>query len=178
MASVTQVKGLPELRAKFAQIGSDVGKGVLRKGAGAGARVVKAAIALLIPTGATGALKRAEIIKFVREASNDTQAEYIVTFRRGKKFQKGAVSKSGRVNRSARDAYYAPFVERGHRTRPAKTGTYRGGKSRPGQPARSAAKSSDVQGVFFMKRGIEASQHNALDAMVSTMKIEIDKVVG
>ncbi|MGH7785087.1 MAG: hypothetical protein ACREO5_14765, partial [Candidatus Binatia bacterium] len=50
-----------------------------------------------------GTLRRAAITKFVATASNATQVEYIVTFRKGPRQQKGG-----------RDAFYASWVEFGH----------------------------------------------------------------
>jgi HK97 gp10 family phage protein len=113
MATLVHVKGLEELKAKFAQLPKDMNAKVLRSGVAAGARVVKTAAIANAPIGdsrrghVAGTLKRAAIIKFLPAASNDTQVEYIVTFRMGKRQQ-----------RFHRDAYYASWVEFGHKIVP------------------------------------------------------------
>lgn len=151
------VHGLPELKAKFAAVEREVGKVVIRRGAGAGAKTVKQGIGPFVPV-KSGTLKRSLIVKFDRAKSNDTQALYVVTFRQGKRLQKGAVFKRGsryfkRV--VSLDAFYAPFVEHGHRVR-GNSGTF-------------------VEGKYFFRDGLRATSNQALQTMVTTMDGEIAK---
>lgn len=176
------VKGLPELKAEFARVSRDVGKVVLRRGASAGARVVRAAILPLVPI-KSGVLARSLLTKYVRERSNDKQSFYIVTFRRGKKLQVGAIThRKGKTFRRvlSQDAYYAPWVERGHKIvkRSRRIGTYRG-KARYATTiaSRRSGTSGRVPGKFFVKRAAASSAQGALTAMVSTMTAEINKAL-
>jgi HK97 gp10 family phage protein len=182
MALRVVVKGLPELKAKFAQIGRDVAKQALRKGGSAGAKIAKQSIKALAPRGATGTLQRAIITKFVRENSDDNQAMYIVTARQGKRLQKGAaIGRKGKVRRASADAYYAKWVERGHRIVPrsARIGTKHGkAQYRETLRARRGRAGGMVPGRFFMARGFAASKERAVSGMVAAMRAEVDKVLG
>lgn len=105
MSETVKVAGLAELRANLQALPAEIQQKVLRRGVAAGAAVIRAAAKNLAPV-KSGTLRRASIIKFIRKESNATQVKYIVTFRRGKSQQK-----------SNRDAFYASFVEFGHRSR-------------------------------------------------------------
>lgn len=173
----TRIIGLDELKGRFAQLPTEIGKKVLRKGAGAGARVIKAAEIAGAPE-KSGRLKRAAIIKFVREQSTDDQALYVVTFRQGKKQQavkRGRGAKQTIVNL---DAFYAKWVERGHRIvgRRKKGGTKRA-RGRALRALRSAS-SGRVLGLFFFAKALAASSDKALRAQVDTMLTEIRKLPG
>lgn len=179
----TRLLGLDELRRTFAQLPGDLGKKVLRRGAGAGARVIKPAVIEEAPQAArphrkgvpTGVLKRAAIIKFVREQSNDEQATYIVTFRQGKKAQRAG---KGGTNV---DAYYAKYVERGHKIVPRskRIGIDRRGRAINAVTKRQRQKESNrfVPGKFFFAKAVERTQAAALRAMVETMNEEVRKVL-
>lgn len=160
---MTVVRGLPELKAEFARVEKEVRTRVVRRGASAGARTMKTAIAPRIPV-RSGTLKRSLLIKFAREKSNDTQALYVVTFRQGKKLQRGAITKRGgkffkRV--LSQDAFYARWVEHGHKLRRKK-----GGSS-----------SGSVPGKFFFRDGVRGAAPAALQKMVDVMSAEITKIV-
>lgn len=155
------VKGLPELKAEFIRIERAVATRVLRKGGSAGAKVVKAAVAQKVPV-KSGVLKRSLLVKFAREKSNDTQALYIVTFRQGKKFQAGAVTKrKGKFFKRvlSQDAFYARWVEAGHHLR------------------RKGESVGYVQGRFFMRDGVRSSAGPAAQKMVDVMTSEINQVI-
>lgn len=112
-----EVKGLAELKRKLDQIPRDIAKKLLRRGVGTAAGEAKRAAQGLAPY-RTGVLKRSAIVKFDRTQSNATQAVFLVTFRRGKKLQAGAaIGKRGKVRRTSADAFYASWVEFGHKDR-------------------------------------------------------------
>lgn len=113
-----QIQGLDALKAKFKSLPSEMAQKVLKKGVAAGARFVRDVERQTAPIAARpvrrgrgivtapGTMRRAAIIKFVREDSSATQIEYIVTFRQGKRSRK-----------SGTDAFFARYVDLGHRTR-------------------------------------------------------------
>jgi hypothetical protein len=113
---------MQELQRNFALISQAVGaKRIVRRGAAAAAQVVKRATIQNVQNlprrsrESTGTMARAVIVNFRRDESNETQAVYIVTFRRGKA-QQAHLTKKGRRTAN-RDAFYAPFVEFGHGVR-------------------------------------------------------------
>jgi HK97 gp10 family phage protein len=178
MAEFRHIKGLDELKAKFAFVSREAGKTVLRKGASAGAQVIKRAVIPNIPVAPAphrkgqqpGVLKRSILVKFIREQSNETQAMFVVTFRQGK-----------RMTAKGRDAFYAKWVERGHRIVPRsrRIGTYRGkALNAKTLRARRADASGFVPGRFFFRDSIAASQRAAGDKIVLVMTEEMKKVIG
>lgn len=179
----TKIIGLDELKARFALLPTDISKKVLRKMGSAGARVIKTAVIAGTPVAAQphrrgvspGLLRRAAIIKFVREQSSVDQATYIVTYRQGKKAQ--SIGKR-QVNL---DAFYARWVERGHKIVPRskRVGT-RGGKARYAESkrARQQKAAGRVAGLFFFAAALRVSQAKALTAMVDTGSSEIRRLDG
>lgn len=175
MADLQFVKGLDDLKRRLDQIGRETGRKVLRSGVAAGARVVKNAAIAAAPVGssrkghAAGTLKRAAIIKFVPDMSNDTQVEYIVTFRKGKRQQK-----------YSRDAFYASWVEFGHKIVPrsAKAVSLKGFlRNKRTLRNRRAAATGRVEPHRFLGPAFESSKQNALTAMVDAIKRGLDKLV-
>lgn len=175
MATLVHVKGLEELKAKFAQLPKDLNAKVLRSGVAAGARVVKAAAIANAPIGdsrrghVAGTLKRAAIIKFLAAGSNDTQVEYIVTFRMGKRQQ-----------RFHRDAYYASWVEFGHKTVPrsAKAVNLRGLlRNQRTLRSRRRAASERVPPHRFLGPAWEATKDAALNAITEATSRALDRAL-
>lgn len=157
MATVTKVQGLEELKATLAKLPIEIGRKVLRQGTSAGAAKLKGFLKAEVPQ-RTGTLQRSAIIKFVRENSNDTQAVYIVTFRRGKKAQaRSATSKkTGKTRQVAnKDAFYASYVEFGHKVVPRKS---KGGGQRPSGRTR-------VEGKHYLRDSFQKHQDDAIEAM-------------
>ena len=184
MAVTVTVHGLPELKAMFARIPAEVGKKVLRRGVSAGTKIVKKAVLIRTPISKAGerkrgkfavqpgTLRRALLIKFVREQSGDTQAMYFVTFRQGRTQQKGG-----------RDAYYAKWVERGHKNVARYKGKYtdykiRGRGRLHGLTLRRKAATTYTPPHPFLAPGFAASQGQATRAIVDTMLAEIKKLPG
>lgn len=168
------VKGLPELRARFKAVDAEVGRKVLRTGGAAGSRVIRDAVKAAAPVRKQtrrygrfqvppGTLKAATLQKFIREQSNATQATYYVTFRQGKRFQK-----------TGRDAYYAKWVERGHRI----VGRRPKGTLRRIHRETAAASGRFVPGRYFMARAAAANASAAAQKAVDAMDRAIRKVPG
>lgn len=167
------VKGLPELRQKFKQISDDVGTKVLRRGGAAGASLLRDAVKAAAPIRKKvkrygrfqvppGTLKAAAIRKFVRQESNLTQATYIVTFRQGKRYQK-----------TGRDAFYAKWVERGHRIVPRRKKV-----TRLRDLVRAQKSGGFVAGRYFMARAVTANVDAAAQKTVDAMDTAIRKIAG
>ena len=174
------ISGLDDLKQKWAALPDKVGKKVLRKGAGAGAQVVKAAEIAGAPV-KSGRLKAAFLVKFVRELSNDDQATFIVTIRQGKKQQQLNRGRGKNARLVNLDAYYAKWVERGHKNvaRAKKTDLrLTGRRRRRNLAARRRASNSVTEPHPFFAPALQSSQAKALDAMVSTMSTEIAKAIA
>lgn len=117
MDFTVKLEGFKELAEALRQLPERAGKNLLRAGVAAGAAEIRQEAkknALAIKR--TGTLARSIYQKQIAELSNATKQTFFVGARRGKKYQK--VGKKG----LSADAYYAPFVEFGHFTRPSKGG--------------------------------------------------------
>jgi len=171
MPELSYVKGLDELKALFARLPVDVRTKVIRRGVSRAASEVKKAAAAAapqasrpIPRGKSrpatqpGTLKRAAIIKLLRELSGEDQIAYGVTFRQGRKAQA-----------KGRDAFYASWVERGHKIVPrsAKVRTLQGKRrSAVALAKRRAGASGFVPGRFFLAQSFGATRARAIEVMV------------
>ncbi len=165
MAETVTITGLAELNNRLKELPVKLQKTIIRKslGASGAAGVIKKAAIANAPV-RTGRLKAAAIVKFLRDKSNDTQSAYIVTFRRGKRAQ--------RVGKKAlnRDAFYASWVEFGHRIVPRRR---RGGKGR----RRGAAATGSVPGRHFLARAFATAGRQALDVFESKLRAGFDAAV-
>lgn len=179
----TRLLGLADVKRRFAQAPADVSKKTLRRGASAGARAMKPVVIAETPQAdrphrkgvMPGLAKRAVIIKYARELSNDDQATFLVTYRQGKRAQR--VGKRG----ANLDAYYVKYVERGHKIVPRsrRVGTDRRGRAINAVTKRERqrlAGENRVPGKFFFARAIARSQAAALHAMVDTMSDDLRQV--
>lgn len=182
MAEVVYVQGLRELHLKFAQLPGDLQKKGLRGALSAAARQARDAARALAPRGKgpkrrngqtvpAGTLKRSALVSFDRKQSNETQAVYIVTFRRGKKQQKGN-----------RDAYYASWVEFGHRIVPrkAKASSWkrrRGLVSRFSLAGRRASATGTVAGKRFLTNSFAAGQERYVQTFERVLRTKFDEAV-
>lgn len=173
-----RIQGLDALNAKFRQIPIDVARKVLRKGPGAAAQLIKKAARPFIHN-RTGTLSRSLISKFVREESNDTQAVYIVTARKGKKLQKGQKVGKG-FRKTNLDAFYASWVEFGHKIVPrSKRVGVRHGKARNAETlrARRSASTGVVGGRRFLTPALANNTNQAIEAMKTAIAREFDRVI-
>lgn len=168
MNETTRVEGAAELAAKFKRLPLAIAKTKFRKALSAGARTVRADFVAAAPIyqgparkgRVAGALKRSAIIKFVRQQSNDQQAMYIVTFRRGKKEQA-----------KNRDAWYAPLVEFGHKVRAPKSS----GKTRV---QRSFSTTKRTRAVRFATTTFETNRGKYLNTVIVSMGNGFDEAAS
>lgn len=116
MANV-EIEGLQELQAKLLELPKRVAKNAVRQAANAAAAVIRNEIKLRAPVYSgpvsaghppPGTLKRAIVSKYIKELSNDFEAVFKVTVRKGKRF-----TKQGKKENLSQDAYYAMWVELG-----------------------------------------------------------------
>ena len=148
MPEIIKVYGLEELARKLKALPARMTRNALRSGVNAGARLVRDTYKMSVNS-RTGTLRRSIVTKFIRERSNDQQAMYYVTARKGKKLQ--------RLGKRNADAYYAGWVEFGHKIVP------RGGKGT--FRARRAAATGTVEGKRWLTRAFESKKLSALDAI-------------
>lgn len=174
MSELKYVSGLDALKASFNKAPKDVQTKVLRKSVLAGAAVVKREMVKTAPIYSgpqrksnpqPGTLKRSLVNKFAKDESNETQATYIVTARKGKQEQK-----------RSRNAFYAGWVERGHKVVARRQGKGKGGLFNQTLRARRAASKTVVQGVEFMKKAYESTKNFALNAIIRRATIELNKL--
>lgn len=178
MADVRNIQGLDALQRFFKAFPLDVGKTVLRKGAGAGAQVVKDFVGPRTPIGSSrkghvgGTLRRALRVVYRREKSNDGQAVFAVTFRKGKGAQ-GKLNKKGTFQTLSADAFYAFWVDQGHRIvgRPAR------GAKKQTRRARRLAATGRFEGVNFFLPAFTSSRDAAEEAMVKSMQDEARSLI-
>ncbi len=189
MAETVTIKGLDELARNLKALPAKLQKNIMRKalGASGAAGVIKKVAQANAPVSAApvtrgggrvtqpGVLKAAAIVKFIRNQSNDTQAVYIVTFRRGKKAQ--------RIGKRAnnRDAFYASWVEFGHKIVPR---TRRIGRDRRGRfinartrSARRVSAGGTVAGRRFLTRAFNSAGRQALDKFESVLRSGFEAAV-
>ena len=177
MPDLKYVSGLSALDRKLKELPKKISSRVLRKSVLAGAGLIKRATSKRVPVGKKarrrggrvvqpGVMRKALVNKFAKELSNDTQAAYVVTFRRGKKQQE-----------QGRDAYYAPWVERGHKIVPRKS-SKQGGLLLRTLVARRLSANRFVRPYPSLGPAFEASKEQALQAMVKRMEAELKKVIG
>lgn len=114
------LEGAAEFAAGLRSLPTEVREKVLRAGAFRGAAIVRAAVERAAPARQGlfrrgkrlvpgGTLKRAVVAKYAPEKSSPTAESFVVAIRRGKAEQA-----------SGRDAFYATWVELGHRIVPRK----------------------------------------------------------
>ena len=168
-----EVKGLQELKARLDALPKEVAQRGLRRAVAAGASVIRAAAKKAAPVAAgpirrgggketaPGTLQRGAMAKFIKAESNDTQVFYIVGFRQGKRQQK-----------SNRDAFYASWVEFGHKIVPR-----RGKGARKGTLARNRRQATaSVPPHPYFAPAWEANKQNALDAIQKRLTSELQKL--
>jgi HK97 gp10 family phage protein len=169
-----QVKGLRELQQRLATLPIEIGRKALRKSVAAGASVIRAAAKARAPISKgpvrrgngrpltpPGTLKRAALIKYVKAESTDTQASYIVAFRKGKRAQK-----------TNKDAFYASWVEFGHKIVPR-----RGKSARRGTLARNRrGAAASVPPHPYFRPAWESTKSQALIAIETKLAAELKKL--
>lgn len=185
-----RITGIEELKQRLKRLPAEMQKRVIRRGLGAGAQVMKKAAARFTPGGGapyrpstkpaqqTGTLARAPIAHFVKRASNETQAKYIVTYRKGKRFQERVTKRGRRIASS--DAYYASWVEFGHRIVP-RSARVRNARGRlvntRTRRSRRAAATGRVEGRRMLTKAWLAERGRTLDAIIDGIRMNFDKAV-
>ncbi len=162
------VTGLAELKRNFDAMPGDLRRLALGRGALAGALATRPFVRTLTPIGPRGrkrkgrlvepGLLRASLITVAdRRKSNDTQSVVILRFREKKA------------------AYYAKWVERGHRIVARFKGKYtdyplRGRGRLTGLAKRRRSPVGFVQGRWMLARGFAAAKGPALAAMLNELQ--------
>ncbi len=176
VVGLEHIKGFAEMQANFAALPAKLTQRPLRRAVAAGARIIDLAAIAYAPVGRSrgghvaGTLKRAAIVKFARELSNDQQVEYLVTFRQGKRSQKGN-----------RDAFYARWVEFGHRIIPrgAKATTLSGVlRNKRTLSSRRATPTGEVPPHRFLGPAFDDTASLALDTIIRIGGEEIAKALA
>lgn len=103
-----KVHGLDKLSRTLKALPDRVRKNILRRAVSSGAAEIRKQAKINAPV-QSGTLRRAAYIKYLNRNSNSNQVTFIASFRKGKKEQR--VGKRG-LNR---DAFYASWVEFGHK---------------------------------------------------------------
>lgn len=167
-----KVSGLKELAARLKDMSAELARTSLRRAASAGAAVIRKAARDRAPIGPAnrkrrgaaikpGTLRRAIVSQWISRQSDATQVKFLVTVRRGKNQQK-----------NNRDAFYAAWVEKGHRIVPRKTAKVRGTL----KYRRLTAGSRMVGPRPFLGPAFQSSGAAALEAMRARLAAEVDRV--
>lgn len=178
MAEFPPVHGLPELKAKFQALPAEIATKVLRKGVGAAAVLLRNAAQTGAPISAAarrrgsglktepGTLRRAALAKYLSDESNGAQIVYIVTFRKGKGLQK-----------SGKDAFYAGWVNFGHRIVPRSANLRYGRNQRFTRlKNRRAAAQGRVEGVHFLDKSFAGVRGALVTTMTTVWSNEFNKL--
>lgn len=181
MSSFQNIQGLEQLNANLKRLPALMVTKVLRRGVAAAAGVIKGAAAQYAPIGSRvkkrkglsiqpGTLRRSAIVKYLPAESNGTQVEYIVTFRQG-----------NRAARAGKDAYYASWVEFGHRVVPRGKrikDVYGLLRNQRTIRARRALSTTRVPPHRYFGPAFDATSGKALTVMIATIEANIDKALA
>lgn len=167
-----QLKGFAELAAALREMPDNVNRNALRAAVNSGAAIVRDEAKLRAPV-ETGTLRRAMYVKQIRELSGTTRQTFYIGARQGKKER--AVGKK-KVNR---DAYYARWVEGGHKIVPrgskATTALNRLGRRITGLTIRRNAAQGFVPPHEFLQPAFKAKIGAATDAMATKLRERIER---
>ena len=179
MSEVLIVRGLDELRTTYKALPDKLKRGVIRRGVYAAARVVTNSLKRVAPVhegpykgrrGRTaGTLRRGVVVKRARELNTVTQTGFLVTILRGKQFRR--VGKRG-VNK---DAFYWPWVDKGHRIVPRRGKATKLGIAARRRVARTTG-AGFVKGLEFMDKALSTAAQAAVNAMAEKMRTDLAKV--
>ena len=181
MADVVIMEGWKELETKLLGLSTQIAKGALKQGVAAGAKFMKAEVKAKAPllSGFTwgqhqppGTLKRAIMTVFCPELSNDYQATYKVTVKKGKKYRN-----RGKKGNLSQDAFYADWVERGHFYVPPKTNDRTSWNAHRKQ-AKSKSDAVFIAAHPFMRPAWDTKKDQALEAIRKELEIKIEQVAS
>lgn len=114
MAEFVKVAGLAELGKRLRELEPKLARKHLKRAVVAGARLVRDEARLLAPVD-RGILRKSVIVKYAPERSRNGKATYVVTVRRGKKYQKVMRKVRGMTVEQNLDAFYWRYLEFGTR---------------------------------------------------------------
>ncbi len=169
MADIIQIKGLAELNQRLLALPQLMQTKVLRGAMLAGAKVVRDTAKANAPLGPgpkrryngnitpPGVLKRSALVKFDKSNSNGTQVVYLATFRKGRKQQK-----------ANRDAFYASWVEFGHKIVPRKS------KSGKGIALRRRGATGRVPPHKFLTPAFNSTQSQVLQVIENKIRAGVN----
>ena len=175
MNDLPNVQGLADLKRAFDGIVADSRKRVLRKMASAGGRYMRDQVRAATPVGKAptrkegktvqpGALKRGAFYFFARRDSSANQAVFRVTYRR-------------------KTAFYAPWVEYGHRIVARFKGKYtdypvRGKGRLTGLSQRRRASTGRVPPHPWFEAAVRSAAARTIDVQVEAGELEVRKIVN
>lgn len=185
-AITMEITGLKELQAALFALPAAVGERALRAAVASGAAVLREAVVNEAPTYGgkiadghppAGTLKNAIYQTRLTEACTPTKEVFLVSARRGKKFQAVARGKKGAATTVNLDAFYWTWVEFGHHVHPGKA------LKAKGRRAMQAGSVLTEGAAFilpnpFMRRAFEKTKLAAQQAMVARMKERISAAVA
>lgn len=162
MAEIEHITGLSELKRALQQLPKNIGKNVLRGSVNAGAVIIRDDAKLRAPVmqEATtagqppGTLRRAIIVKQIKEKSGPEQQMFYVTVRQGKKYRA-----QGKKGKKSQDAFYARWIEFGHFYAPPKP------KASSWAQHRQLSRSKWVAAKPFLRPAFEAKKHDAVEVI-------------
>lgn len=166
MSEVLKVTGLQELNRALGNLASNVQRQYLRGAVAAGARVFKDAAVRNVPV-RSGKLRRAIYSKWITEASGDSRQTFLVSVRRGKRFQSQTkVNRRGKsVTTKDTDAYYWTWVEFGHVATGPKGGLKGGSRRRAAAREKLKSAGHFVPPRPFLRPAFSSNVNAAIDAV-------------
>lgn len=177
-AITMQVTGLKELQSALFSLPPAIAERALRAGVASGAAVIRQAVETEAPIYAgevqaghppPGTLKKAIYQVRLTEQCTPTKEVFLVSARKGKKFQAVARGRKGAQSIVNLDAYYWTWVEFGHHVHPGKALTKKGRRAME-QGVELIAGAQFIMPNPFMRRAYEKTKMAAQQAMVARMK--------
>ena len=184
MSEVIRVTGLTELQLTYKALPDKLKRGMITRGVAAMAKILVKNTRLAAPLGgpykkrgkSPGTLKRSIVRVRARELQTVTQVGQLVTALKGRKYQS-----TGKKGRNL-DAFYAEWVDKGHRVVARSTVFIAGRANRKKQKrgrttvrARRTLSTQKVAGVGFFAAALEKSFGPAVNAMADVMRSELSK---
>lgn len=185
MGISAQVTGLRELQQALFALPPAIGERVLRSSVATGAAVLREEVIRQAPEFGgevqkghppAGTLKKAIYQTRLVNKCTPTLEVFLVSARKGKKFQAVARGAKGAQSAVNLDAYYWTWVEFGHHVHPGKA------LKKAGRKAMAAGTQMTEGAQFimpnpFMRRAYEAKKIAARDAMVAKMRERLSEAV-
>jgi hypothetical protein len=187
MGITAQVTGLKELQAALFALPPAIGERVLRSSVATGAAVLREEVIRQAPEfGGTvqkghppaGTLKKAIYQTRLVNKCTPTLEVFLVSARKGKKFQAIAKGAKGAQQIVNMDAFYWTWVEFGHHVNPGKALTNFRDRMHMYQGTRLMPGASFIMPNPFMRRAYEAKKIEARDAMIAKMRERLSEAIA